>query len=166
LEHFIKIAEMKVIQEPGILKTVVGSCIALCIWDRVRKMGGMVHIMMPKSKNNSPLSAGKYANTAVSALYNEMISRNCQKRHLVASMAGGASVFGNRLGNNGRKPIGVENYEIVKEQLQQHRIPIEKEDVGGTSGRRVVFNITDGDIFVSMLNNKSYVTVKKTIREQ
>ena len=61
LEHFIQIAEMKVIQGPGVLKTVVGSCIALCIWDKVKKMGGMVHIMMPRSKNKPPLSEGKYA---------------------------------------------------------------------------------------------------------
>ena len=75
-------------------------------------------------------------------------------------------MFGNKLANNGRKPIGVENYETVKEQLQLHRIPIYMEEVGGTSGRRVVFDCADGDVVVAMLNRESPVVLKKAVEER
>ena len=165
MEHFVKIAEMKVIQEPGILKTVVGSCIALCIWDKVKKIGGMVHIMMPRSKNGAPISKGKYADTAVHALYDEMVNRDCKKHHLVASIIGGASVFGNQLAVNGKKTIGTQNFETAKEMIQQYQIPIQTVEVGGTFGRRVVFDCALGNITVTMLDRKSPLTMKRTVKE-
>lgn len=165
MEHFVKIAEMIVIEEPGVLKTVVGSCIALCIWDKVKKIGGMVHIMMPRSKNGVPVSKGKYADTAVHALYKELMTKDCQKHNLVASLIGGASVFGSKLAVNGKKTIGVENYETAKEQLQQYRIPIQTIEIGGTFGRRVVFDCAGGNITVTKLDRKSPITMKKGVYE-
>lgn len=165
MEHFVKIAEMKVMEEQGILKTVVGSCIALCIWDKVKKIGGMVHIMMPRSKNGAPVSKGKYADTAVHALYEELITKDCRKHHLVASLIGGASVFGNKLAVNGKKTIGVENYETAIEHIRQYRIPVQKVEVGGTLGRRVVFDCKRGHITVTMLDRKSPLTMKRSAKE-
>lgn len=163
MEHFIKIAEIKVIESPGILKTVVGSCIALCIWDSVKKIGGMVHIMMPKNDNTLSVSKGKYADTAVHVLCKEMIYRNCHRHNMIASVIGGASLFNRKLENQGVKTIGVKNYEIVKRELDLHKIAITMEDVGGTSGRRVIFDCADGDIVVTMLRKSSPVKLRETV---
>lgn len=166
MEHFIKIAEIKVIRGPGILKTVVGSCIALCIWDKEEKIGGMVHIMMPRVNNSkTSFPRGKYADTAVHALYKEMISRNCEQKHLIASVIGGASLFNSKLVNNGSKSIGIDNYETVMKQLYLHRISVNTEDVGGNSGRRVLFDCSNGEVIVTMLNRKSPVVVQKVLEE-
>ncbi|MBN2414476.1 chemotaxis protein CheD [bacterium] len=154
MDQFIKIAEIGVLESPGTLKTVVGSCIALCIWDRYKKIGGMVHIMMPKKTGHTDSDGeGKYADTAVQALFARMSEMGCNREDLIASLIGGASLFGSRLSNGGRKPIGIENFEAVKKELGMFRLSIHREDIGGDTGRRVVFDCDTGEIEITNLSN-------------
>ena len=87
------------LSENALLKTTVGSCIALCIWDRTLKIGCMAHIMLPKPTNrkvtlktNYP---AKYANLAVLNMFEELSARGCNRKDLKAYMIGGASLFPN-----------------------------------------------------------------------
>ena len=78
MEYYLKIAEMKIVRKPDILKTVVGSCIALCLWDKNTNMGGMVHIMMPYSINFKITRKEKFADLAVDYLLDEMKRSGCK----------------------------------------------------------------------------------------
>jgi chemotaxis protein CheD len=152
MDHFIQIAELKVASSSDMLKTVVGSCIALCLWDRESGTGGMVHIMLPSHGRSRDGLKSKYADTAVNALLDEMEKKGSLKRNLVASIVGGASIFG-RPGKAAVPSVGMLNYESVRGQLREQTIPVRLEEIGGPSGRRVVLDCSNGLVSVTTLGN-------------
>jgi chemotaxis protein CheD len=143
----VDMAEMKVENRPVVLVTNVGSCVAICIHDTLNKCGGLAHIMLPSSKitqrNSIP---SKYADTAVPALTENLEKIAKSRSRLTAKIAGGANMFPSLKANS--LNIGEKNVEAVKEALDVKGIKLLAEDVKGTYGRKVVFNITDGSVFV------------------
>lgn len=148
MEHYIKIAQIKVAKAGDTIKTVVGSCIALCLTDIVTGTSGMVHIMMPEKKPGHEEEVGKYANTAVPALLELMLDAGCDRMRLKAKISGGASMFNTDLSIS----IGLQNKLAVVSMLQKVDIPLKFEDTGGTSGRTVVVECGTGQLFIRSLN--------------
>ena len=113
----------------------LGSCIGLTIYDDTQKVGAMVHIMLPESAGRKD-RPGKYADTAIPLLIQELNALGCRNRNLIAKMAGGACMF-EYFGTN--LNIGERNAEKVRALLKEHNIPLLKEDIGGKVGRSVTF---------------------------
>lgn len=153
MEQFVKMNEIYVTKSPYLIKTVVGSCIALCIWDNHSKIGGMGHIMLPKSNGNPKAPPGKYADIAVKNLISTMVTEGSSIVNMQASCIGGASMFQNN--HHKCESVGIKNYKMVKKELADLGIPIVIKAVGGNSGRRVVMNCTSGDITISTLQKVS-----------
>lgn len=118
----------------------LGSCIALVLHDPRRSIGACAHIMLPESGGKSD-RPGKYADTAVPLLIEELTALGGVKRSFVAKMVGGASMFSNF---QGKLNIGERNIEAVRLHLEAHGIPVAAEDVGGTVGRTIFFNPQNG----------------------
>ena len=148
----IGMAEMLVIKNPAIITTTVGSCIALCMYDPINKIGGMVHIVLPHKTeyNNNGNSGLRYADKAVPALLSELLSRGAKKEFIVAKMAGGANMFPTL--THPILNIGRNNAEAVKKKLIDLGVPLVAEDIGGNHGRIVEFDIKSGIVKVSMIN--------------
>jgi chemotaxis protein CheD len=149
MEKFVKMSEIYVTKSPCLIKTVVGSCIALCIWDSRWRIGGMGHIMLPQSNGDSEAPLGKYADTAVKTLISNMIKEGGSITNMQAACIGGASMF--QSNQHIFESIGKKNYRTVKKELKDFGIPIVTEAVGGTSGRRVEMNCSSGTITISTL---------------
>ena len=149
METFIKMNEIYITKSPYLIKTVVGSCIALCVWDSYGQIGGMGHIMLPESNGDQDAPPGKYADTAVKYLISKMINEGSLLKNMQATCAGGASMFRNH--QNKIEPVGIKNYKIVKNELTHFGIPIVTEAVGGTLGRKVLMNCASGKITISTL---------------
>ena len=143
----VDMAEMKVERRPVSLVTNVGSCVAICIHDPINKCGGLAHIMLPDSKithkNSLP---SKYADTAIPALTEALRKSGKCSFGLTAKIVGGANMFP-KLSSTALN-IGVKNVEAVKQSLAEMGITLLAEDVLGTVGRKVVFNITTGSVRV------------------
>jgi chemotaxis protein CheD len=149
MEQFVKMNEIYVSKSPYLIKTVVGSCIALCIWDSHSTIGGMGHIMLPKSNGDPKAPPGKYADIAVKSLISTMVNEGSSIVNMQASCVGGASMFQNH--QHKFESVGIKNYRMVKKELADLGIPIVTKAVGGISGRRVVMNCTSGVITISTL---------------
>ena len=149
MERFIKMNEIYVTKDPYLIRTVVGSCIALCLWDSYHRIGGMGHIMLPQSNGDSVALPGKYADTAVKTLISIMKGKGGVISNMQASCVGGASMFQNH--HPKYESVGRRNYQRVKNELAHFGIPIVTEAVGGTSGRKVEMNCATGAITISML---------------
>ena len=149
MEQFVKMNEIYVTKSPYLIKTVVGSCIALCIWDHWHRIGGMGHIMLPESNGDMNAPAGKYADTAVKSLISTMVNEGSSIKSMQATCVGGATMFQNH--SHQFEPVGKKNYRIVKKELTNFGIPIVTEAIGGTVGRKVAMNCTSGAITISML---------------
>lgn len=143
----VDMADMKVERRPVSLITNVGSCVAICIHDPINKCGGLAHIMLPDSKitKQKPLPS-KYADTAVPALTEALRKTGKCSYGLTAKIAGGANMFPKLA--SGALNIGVKNVDAVKQTLAEMGIKLMSEDVNGTFGRKVTFNISNGTVIV------------------
>jgi chemotaxis protein CheD len=113
----------------------LGSCIGLTMYDPNLKLGAMVHIMLPESSGRMD-RPGKYVDTAVPLLVNELVALGCKNRSIIAKIAGGACMF-EYFGTN--LNIGERNAGKVRILLKEHNVKLAAEDVGGKVGRSVTF---------------------------
>ncbi len=118
----------------------LGSCIGLTMFDPNLYVGAMVHIMLPESGGRKD-RPGKYADTAVPLLVNELIALGCKNRAIIAKIVGGACMF-EYFGTN--LNIGERNAGKIRTTLKEHHIQLAAEDVGGKVGRSVTFLPADG----------------------
>ena len=118
----------------------LGSCIGLTLYDDKLKIGAMVHIMLPESAGRTD-RPGKYADTAIPTILDELIALGGKKRTIIAKMAGGACMF-EYFGAN--LNIGERNIQKVKALLATHQLRLISEDVGGKVGRSVTFFPANG----------------------
>jgi chemotaxis protein CheD len=151
----VDMADMKVECRPVMLVTSVGSCVAICIHDSVNKCGGLAHIMLPESGKDSDAIPFKYAESAVPALLKATRKVGKSNGHFSAKIAGGADMFASIKCSMFK--IGERNVQIVRQTLQANGIRLVAEDVGGTSGRRVSFNVVNGTVLVRSLKGEDKV---------
>ncbi|MCU0846334.1 MAG: chemotaxis protein CheD [Spirochaetes bacterium] len=150
----IGVAQIKTASSPGILRTILGSCVGVCIYDRMKKIGGMAHILLPSNLSDSTRPE-KFADTAVPMLVKQLIGEGARKEFLSAKIAGGASMF--KFGANTMLgQIGDKNVEMVKNVLSRLGIPIVAEDTGGNSGRVIDFFLEDGRMRVKTMGQEKY----------
>lgn len=143
MEQMIRvgIADSKLCTTPDKITTVgLGSCIGIVLYSATHDVCGMVHIMLPSSKeikNNS--NRAKFADTGIEDLVKMLDQRGVKKGSLVAKIAGGATMFvfsgASDLGS-----IGERNIKSVKETLAALAIPIVAEDTGADYGRTIIFD--------------------------
>jgi chemotaxis protein CheD len=145
----VAMAEMKVESKPVELVTSVGSCVAICLYDSTNRCGGLAHIMLPNSTiAPQDFLPCKFADTAVPALAKALRKISGKETCLSAKIAGGANIF--RFENNNGPPIGVKNVDAVKMTLKANKIRLVAEDVGGSYGRRINFNIGNGVVTIRL----------------
>jgi chemotaxis protein CheD len=152
-EARVAMAEMKVESKPIELVTSVGSCVALCLYDSANRCGGLAHIMLPNSAiAPQDFLPCKFADTAVPALAKAVRKISGKETGLSAKIAGGANIFSNL--NNNCPSIGVKNIDAVKMALNVNKIRLVAEDVGGSYGRRIAFNIGNGVATIRLSNGE------------
>lgn len=132
--------------EPGAcqISTVLGSCVAVCLWDRVARKGGMNHIMLPLW-NGEGLATPKYGNIAMEKLLAKVLSIGCRREHLVSKVFGGANVTGTGLEVF---MIGDRNIMLALQMLDEFGIAVVAKDVGGRVGRKIIMNTETGVVLV------------------
>lgn len=138
----VGVAQVRCSSSPVILRTILGSCVGICIYDRVKKIGGMAHILLPQNQKRSQ-NQEKYADTAIPLLVKELLKSGAKVENLSAKIAGGASMF--KFGANAIfGQIGERNIEQTKIELNKLGIAILVEDLGGSLGRVIDFYLEDG----------------------
>ena len=150
----VGMADLNVAKSPNSLTTLgLGSCIGICLYDKVNKIAGLAHIMLPSSqeiKNNS--NRAKFADSGIDQLVESMIKIGANKNNLVANIAGGSQMF-NFNSNNDILRIGDRNTKATKEKLRELNIKIIAEDTGGNFGRTIVFSSDDGSLHVRTIGH-------------
>lgn len=129
--------------EDLLITTTLGSCIAACLWDRERRIGGMNHFMLPEGAGDS----GRYGSYAMELLINELLKRGASRLTLEAKIFGGGAVIGGMSSIN----VGERNTQFVIDYLQTERIPIVSRDVLEIYPRKVCFLPASGKAMVKRL---------------
>lgn len=140
--YHVGMADLVVVSAPAKLVTLgLGSCIGLVVFDSVAKVAGMVHIMLPDSRGAKTIEkVGKFADTAVPALLDEMIKKGASKARMKAKIAGGAQMFALPGAQTDFLAVGARNVKETTDMLAKVGIPLIASDTGGNKGRTVEFS--------------------------
>jgi chemotaxis protein CheD len=135
----VGIADIKYASAPYHLRTNLGSCVALTLYDKVKKTGGLVHVMLPKSFRNET-KIGKCADTAVPEIIKTMIKKQgSDKKNLSAKIFGGAKMLANTSNDIGQKNVN----EVIR-LVKKEGMRIEKRKTGGIKGYVVQLDTSTG----------------------
>lgn len=141
----VKMAEYHVGRSPDILVTIgLGSCVGIALYDDINKIGGLIHIMLPKSNGGENIKPAKYADTGIPLLIEKMVEAGARRENMTAKLAGGAHMFSSS--GDMVIQIGKKNIEAVYRILEEYNIPIIGEDLGKDYGRTMEFYTEDGRV--------------------
>ena len=140
--YYLQSGSIFVAEKATHISTVVGSCVAVCIYDKERKTGGMNHFQFPLT-NEKDRATARYGNVATFALIYMLINDGSQIQDLEAQIFGGA-----HSPEMAHRDIGRENIKVARNALSKKRIRVVSEDVGGEKGRKIVFKTDTNEIAV------------------
>ena len=141
---FIHVGQIHVDNAPHAISTVLGSCVAVCLYDAALGIGGMNHYLLPFWNGNG-LQSPKFGNIAIPKLIESMLSRGSSTKTLQAKIFGGASM---NIGASDAMMIGEKNILVAKEILKEYKIAIVAEDIGGQNGRKIQFDLERGKVLL------------------
>ncbi|MBN2160598.1 MAG: chemotaxis protein CheD [Spirochaetes bacterium] len=151
----VGIADYSVSVAPDILRTILGSCVGVCLYDAEKKIGGMCHIMLPSIKEASK-SEKKYADRAIPMMLGEMEERGVDKKRVTAKVTGGSTMF-NVSENSMMGEIGNNNIKRVREVLRELGITSIAEDTGGNYGRTIDFYLDSGMVKIRSMGREEKI---------
>ena len=148
----VGMADLNICKSPDIITTIgLGSCIGLTFYDPITKIGGLVHYMLPDSRqtrNNSNIA--KFADTGIDELLRQMMRAGANRNRLVAKIAGGAKMF-QVSGLSNVRNIGERNAIAAKEKLRMLKIRLAAEDTGLNYGRTVELHCETGEFYIKAI---------------
>lgn len=153
LQHFLYPSSLFASREPYVVKTILGSCVSICLWDKRLKIGGINHYMLP-SWNGNDLASPKYGNIALDKLIDRMMALGSRLDDLQAKVFGGGELLDAGKGNS--IVIGERNILVARLMLEERKIPIVASSLGGKRGRKILFFTDTGEVRHKFLEKREF----------
>lgn len=135
---YIMPGEMIAVAEAMHLKTILGSCIAVALFDPEMGVGGLNHFLLPYANPDTHAADyGRYGNTSIPLLIRRVLKLGARADHLQARIVGGGAVVKDLVGEF---RVGDANIDLARTLLEAARIHIVEEDIGGSDGRHLTFD--------------------------
>jgi chemotaxis protein CheD len=146
----VRVGELHVVQGSGSLVTIgLGSCVGVVLYDEHSRVGGLAHVMLPDVKRaRAEVPPARFASYAITMLLEKMSAAGAELARIRARLVGGASMF-EAIMKHDVKGLGLRNIESCRAALEREGVPIDGEEVGGTYGRSVFFDVSTGVLRVS-----------------
>jgi len=149
-QRFLQTGEIYVSSGAVQIITVLGSCIAVCLYDSERGLGGMNHYLLPLW-NHQGFASPRYGNVAIEKLISAMEEKGAIRQNMVAKVFGGAQMYRD---STQSFMIGERNVIVAREMLKQSGIALAASDTGGTDGRKIIFDLTSGKVQMKYLSRR------------
>lgn len=149
--HYLYPAALIVKKSPTLVNTLLGSCVAVVLWDSITQVGGINHYMLPLW-NGKGIPSPKFGNIAIEKLVSGMEQQGAQRKNIIAKVFGGGEVIEQM---NQHFNIGQRNIEIASEKLKELDIRIVAKSVGGKLGRKIQFNTMTGEVKMKFIEKKT-----------
>jgi chemotaxis protein CheD len=128
---------------PSRVTTILGSCVAVCLWDKVQRVGGINHFILPYRRQDRP--SPRFGDVAIENLVEKMQRLGCNLDSMRAKVFGGAAVLPFASGGD---PVGEQNIRMAMECLREHGIPVIAQRTGGRTGLLIRLFTESGDVLV------------------
>jgi len=155
--------------KPAVLSTLLGSCIAACLYDPKNRLIGMNHFMLSNTRYSRDMpihvsEAGRYGIQAMELLINDMMGKGANRRQLRAKIFGGATILFRQTEGSNFFCVGQVNCKFIHEFLENEGIPVDAEDLGGNFGR--VIHFSNGDFSVHCRKIKTGSSKQLALRDR
>jgi len=136
--------QLHVSADPCQIRTILGSCVAICLWDSHQHIGGMNHFLLPASRAGHPATT-RFADVATKTLLDKLRALGCRVPHLQAKIFGGSSMFQKQ--GHRAVSLGAQNVAVAIELMSGAGIPVVVQETGGTRDRKIMMNSDDGVVW-------------------
>jgi chemotaxis receptor (MCP) glutamine deamidase CheD len=140
----IHVGEMHAAATPTLIRTLLGSCIATCLYDPIARVGGMNHFMLPRARGQSD-DLARFGVHAMEELVFRMQNLGADRRRLRGKVFGGGHVLATP---DAADSVSRQNVRFIEEFMAVEGIPVVSRDLGGRAGRIVLFATDTGKAFV------------------
>lgn len=150
-------SELLVAKRPTVLVTILGSCVAVCLYDRKRKVGAMCHGMLPRAKVHA--NAGecrRFVDCSIHSMVSALAEQcGSQPGDLEAKVFGGARMFSSATegDSNLMQRVGQENIKAAQDVLRQYDMQVSVEEVGAVGGYKIFFESHTGKVYCKFLRS-------------
>lgn len=149
---FLGTGELVFATSPCEVKTILGSCVGVALYDPRNRWGGLCHYLLANDPDldnqETPGSSTRFGQVAIPALAQKLVRAGSNRRDLVAIIAGGALL----LDANEVFFVGEKNIRLANGLLESLGIPVVHRDIGGDRGRRMVFRPHDGSYAIELIS--------------
>lgn len=155
----VGIGDYAVGKKEGIISTYgLGSCVGITIYDRLTKIGGLLHALLPESSYyGNKGNPAKYVDTGLQLLIRDIQKLGGSIRRAEAKLFGGAHMFSNV--TTEKLMIGKRNVEVAKRELKKYGIRLVAEDTGGKGGRTIYLDLSTGKVRMRKVSNGKVIEV-------
>lgn len=160
----LHIGEYRASPSPEVLYTLLGSCVAVCLYDAAAGIGGMNHILLPgrAGREGRLDDVARFGLDAVELLVQALVAAGAARRRLVAKLFGGGHVIHQM--DEATSP-GFRNVWFIRELMEKERIPIVTSDLGGYEARKVWFRTDTADVILKRVPVKLVAAVRREERQ-
>lgn len=147
LDHYLYPGGLFVTVPSYRITTILGTCVAVCLWDSLLKVGGINHYLLPLW-NGDGLASPRYGNIAIEKLVERMMENGSRLTDIQAK------VFGGKIDDKKESVynIGQRNIDLAFSTLKECNIPIVSKSIGGNKGRKILFFSDTGQVLMKYLN--------------
>lgn len=133
---------------PTEVTTILGSCVAVCVWDEVAGIGGLTHYLLPHPLGKET-ARSRFGVSAIADLLDAVVARGARAARLKAKVFGG-SAMNATLATRGTD-IGAKNVQLALNAMRERSIVVVTSDTGGSAGRKLLFRTHDGSAWIKYL---------------
>ena len=150
---FLKPGEVVVARKPVLVSTVLGSCIAVTMFEPTCGVGAICHAMLPKNPGKGDILL--YVDTALQEMHRKIMKYG-SGNNLVVKMFGGAKVLSSTNSLSQILTVGEQNVCCAFKVLESLRLEVVAKDVGGIRGRKLYFSTVNGDVYLKRMRASEY----------
>jgi chemotaxis protein CheD len=143
---FLKPGEIFISREPAIVSTILGSCIAVTVFNERLKAGGICHALLPENRSLQEDDYGHYVDGAIIHILRKLEAMGIQKHEMEIKLFGGADIL--EIIGTKKSSVGTQNIERALEIIKSEELLLTHSDVGGKTGRNIRFYTHTGAILL------------------
>lgn len=143
----LHVGDFRVSAVPEVLYTLLGSCVAVCLYDPAAGVGGMNHVLVPGRAHEASRAeaVARFGRDAVELLVEGLGAAGASRRRLKAKVFGGGHVISRM---DEQSSPAYRNARFILELMAEERIPVVSSDLGGYEARKVWFRTDTADVFL------------------
>ncbi|HVN95005.1 MAG TPA: chemotaxis protein CheD [Syntrophorhabdaceae bacterium] len=147
---YLKPGEIYISDKPVIVSTILGSCIALTIFNKRLKVGGICHAQLPTNPSSDVENTFRYVDSSIFYMIRKFEMMGITKDEMVVKLMGGADVLDPARAN--RSTVGQKNVETALNVIKSHQLILAASHVGGELGRKIHFDTDTGEVLLKRIN--------------